>query len=223
MKSVVVAALSVALVAVASAVSAADIARRPQMPAKAPAYAEPAFTWTGSYIGISGGGAWGRSDWSGVGAFDVSGGLVGGTLGYNYQFGNVVWGLEGDISWADISGSMTNAACPPGCAAHNNWLATARGRLGYAWDRWLPYLTGGAAIGDIKASSPGFGGASDTRVGWTAGGGLEYAFSPNLSAKVEYLYVDLGHFDCGITCGGPLPNTASFQTHIVRGGLNFRF
>ncbi len=76
-----------------------------------------------------------------------------------------------------------------------------RGRLGYAADRFMPYVTGGLAVGDIKASLPGFAGGSATNVGWTAGGGIEFAIAGHWTAKAEYLYVDLGHFSCGIACG----------------------
>ena len=86
------------------------------------------------------------------------------------------------------------------CGTRNNWLATFRGRIGYAFDRWLPYITGGGAYGNVKAtvSVPAFGlaaSSSNNQLGWTVGAGLEYAFLSNWSAKIEYLYVDLGSFD----------------------------
>ncbi len=115
----------------------------------------PPFSWTGFYVGINGGGGFGSSNWDSTGSRNISGGLVGGTVGYNYQFGQWVSGLEGDIDWADINGS-TNNACAPGCKTSDSWLATARGRFGYAADRFLPFVTAGAAFGDIRASSPGF-------------------------------------------------------------------
>jgi outer membrane immunogenic protein len=181
------------------------------------------YNWTGFYLGVNGGGAWGRSFWDSAGPFDVSGGLVGGTIGYNYQFSSVVLGVEGDGDWSDIRGGTTNAACPTGCDTHNSWLATARGRIGYAFDRFLPYVTGGAAFGDIHGYSPGFDGATADRAGWTVGGGLEFALIGNLTGKVEYLYADLGHFDCGFSCGATAPNDVTFRTNIVRAGLNYRF
>ena len=126
--------------------------------------------------------------------------LVGGTLGYNYQTGSFVWGLEGDIAWSDVKGSV---ACGLGltCETANRWLGTARGRLGYAFDRLLPYITGGGAFGNVRASiNPGpIVSATNTRIGWTVGAGLEYAFLGNWTAKIEYLYVDLGSFDTGFT------------------------
>ena len=99
-----------------------------------------------------------------------------------------------------------------------------RGRVGYAFDRFLPYITGGLAVGDIQASQPGFAGGDDTNAGWTVGGGLEFVIAGNWTAKAEYLYVDLGEFNCGLTCGnGFNPDNVTFSTHIVRGGVNFRF
>ena len=99
-----------------------------------------------------------------------------------------------------------------------------RGRLGYAADRFMPYITGGAAFGDIKASTPGFAYACRTETGWTFGAGLEAALAANWTAKVEYLYVDLGSFNCGIDCGaGLVTNNVSFKTNILRAGVNYRF
>jgi outer membrane immunogenic protein len=206
----------------AASATAADMPMRRYGPPPQPVYA-PVLNWTGFYIGINGGGAWGDSKWDSVGTFDVSGGLIGGTAGYNWQTAQFVFGLEGDIDWTNIDGT-SSAACVTGCTTANSWLATVRGRIGYAFDRFLPYITGGFAVGNIKASQPGFGGAEDTNAGWTAGGGLEFVIAGNWSAKAEYLYVDLGKFNCGLACGnGFNPDNVSFTTHLVRGGVNFRF
>jgi outer membrane immunogenic protein len=86
----------------------------------------------------------------------------------------------------------------------------------------MPYLTGGLAVGDIRASAPGFGGASTTNAGWTAGGGIEIALPGNWTAKAEYLHVDLGSFNCGLNCGSP-SNNVSMHDDIVRAGLNYHF
>jgi outer membrane immunogenic protein len=198
---------------------AADL-RQPAF--KSPAF-EPAYAnWTGFYVGINGGYGFGSSDWSGA-AISTSpkGPVVGGTLGYNLQTGVWVWGVEGDIDWSDIKG---DAACGiDSCQTRNDWLATVRGRVGYAgWSGLMPYITGGAAAGDIKATESVLGSATKTRIGWTAGAGLEYAVWGNLSVKGEYLYVDLGSFDCGISCGAT-PDSVSFHTHLVRAGVNYRF
>ncbi|MBX6328229.1 MAG: porin family protein [Pseudolabrys sp.] len=209
-----------------TAASAADLGRR-AAPYKAPPYQPPPFSWTGFYVGINGGGAWGRSDYSaGVSpSFDVSGGLVGGTLGYNWQTGPVVFGLEGDIDWAHISGSTTCLPAGLGvastCDARNDWLGTVRGRLGYAFDRVMPYVTGGLAVGNIKTSIAGLGSRDETNAGWTLGGGVEVNITGPWSAKVEYLYVDLGRADNPDT---PFSGSDSkFQTNIVRAGLNYHF
>jgi outer membrane immunogenic protein len=217
MKKLLLASAGLLALGVVSA-SAADLPR--QMPAKAPAYIPPPpYNWTGFYIGLNGGGGWGHSDYSAplTDSSSLSGGLVGGTVGYNYQMGQVVFGLEGDIDWADLRGSTT-CAVATSCETRNDWLATARGRLGYAFDRFLPYVTGGAAFGDIKTSVTGFPDTTATRTGWTLGGGIEYAISGPWTAKVEYLHVDLGN------AGTSVPGAnASYTADIVRGGINYRF
>jgi outer membrane immunogenic protein len=215
-----------ALVGLAALTGTAAAADLPPRMAPAPYYkapvAVPVYNWTGFYIGINGGGGFGHSQWDSTGSFNVSGGLVGGTIGYNYQFGQAVVGVEGDIDWADINGT-TNAACPFGCKTTDKWLSTVRGRLGYAADRFMPFVTGGAAFGDIRASTPGFAGANQTNAGWTVGAGLEFAIAGNWTAKAEYLYVDLGKFNCGISCGALVTDNVSFTTNIVRAGVNYRF
>jgi outer membrane immunogenic protein len=214
----------IGLVALTGAAAAADLARPAPVPyyPKAAAYVPP-YSWTGFYVGINGGGAFGSSSWDSTGSRNVSGGLIGGTVGYNYQFGQAVAGIEGDMNWADINGSTTNA-CPAGCKTSDTWLATLRGRLGYAAGRFMPYVTAGAAFGDIRAATPGFAQATATNTGWTAGGGLEAALVGNWTAKVEYLYVDLGKFNCGLNCGAGLTtDNVSFHTNLLRAGVNYKF
>lgn len=209
---------SVGLVAIGTvAASAADIPQR-VVPPRQPVVVAPVFTWTGAYVGINGGYGWGRSNFSApftTGSFDVSGGLVGGTLGYNYQFGQTVFGIEGDIDWSGIEGSAACGATT--CQTRNNWLGTVRGRLGYSFDRFMPYVTGGLAVGDIETNIAGIGGGRDTKAGWTVGGGVEAALDGPWTAKLEYLYVDLGRG------GTVLGSDAEFKSHIVRAGLNYRF
>jgi len=161
MKRVLLASLSLlAIAAAATPAASADLPR--QMPVKAPAYVPAYYNWTGLYVGINGGGAFGNSNWSALGtSFNTSGGLIGGTVGYNWQMGQAVFGLEGDADWSSLSGSTT-AGCPPGCKTESNWLSTIRGRLGYAADRWMPYVTAGAAFGNIDADIPGFAGVDTT-------------------------------------------------------------
>jgi outer membrane immunogenic protein len=209
------------LLGLAATADAADLPRRfDSVPQRAFA---PVYNWTGFYIGINGGGAWGDSRWDSVGTFDVSGAMIGGTVGYNWQVQQFVFGLEGDLDWTNIDGTST-AACVAGCRTSNSWLATVRGRIGYAFDRFLPYITGGLAAGNIEAGQPGFVGGKDTNAGWTVGGGLEFVIAGRWTAKAEYLYVDLGSFNCGFACGNGInPDNVSFKTHLVRGGVNFRF
>jgi len=157
-----------------------------------------------------------------VDTFDLSGGVIGGTVGYNWQFGQAVIGAEGDIDWSGIKGTST-VLCLGGCETRNKWLATARGRLGFAFDRFLPYFTGGLALGDINATPPGLPGGSITNAGWTAGAGLAVGLMSNVSVKAEYLYVDLGNFNCGFNCGLVATGNTSFNANLFRGGLNVRF
>lgn len=190
---------------------------------KAPTYVAPVYSnWTGFYFGINAGYGFGTSNWDAQAVGPSPKGFVGGaTLGYNLQTGMWVWGLEGDF---DFSTMKASAACDGfgTCETKNSWLATARGRIGYAgWNNWLPYFTGGAAFGDVKATDI-VGSASKTKVGYTLGGGVEYAFMSNWSAKLEYLYVDLGKFDCGLNCGAT-PDNVNFKASIIRAGLNYRF
>jgi outer membrane immunogenic protein len=183
----------------------------------------PLYSWTGFYIGVNGGGGFGSSNWDSTGSRDVSGWLAGATAGYNYQFGQAVLGVEGDIDWTNINGSTTNS-CSGGCETSNTWLSTVRGRLGYAADRFMPYITGGAAFGNIRAQAPGLALTSTENAGWTVGAGLETALAPHWTAKVEYLYVDLGSFNCGLNCGSTLvTENVSLHTNILRAGLNYKF
>ena len=195
----------------------------------------PLTSWTGTYVGISGGGAWGsavvRNDFTGgdqTPRFDLSGGIVGATAGTNFQTGNLVLGVEGDISAASKKGSAFEF--PPTGAFSNEvrerWLSTFRGRVGYARDNWLFYVTGGGAAANVENSVTGPPGAmSETHWhwGWTAGGGVEVKVTQDWSAKVEYLYVglqDKSYFT-------PVPafpgnQTVRLDDHIVRVGVNYK-
>jgi outer membrane immunogenic protein len=204
---------------------AANAADLPNASYKAPIYTPSYFSWTGFYAGINGGYGFGKASISNAfvstGDFNTKGAVVGGTLGYNLQTGTWVWGLEGDLDYSANKGS-TSTACVPDCTVSNTWMATARGRLGYAgWDRWLPYITGGAAFGNVKLEQAGISNTK-TKIGWTAGLGVEYAFLANWSAKAEYLYADLGKANCGVgTC--VVDTDTKFKTNLVRLGINYRF
>src|SRR3954469_8151669 len=119
MKRVLFAGVGLVALALAGTAGAADLARRGAQPAAAPFYMPVAYNWTGFYAGIAGGWGFGSSSWKNAaistGDFDVSGGLVGGTLGYNWQNGPAVFGVETDLSWSDIRGTSRSAVCPDGC------------------------------------------------------------------------------------------------------------
>jgi len=223
MKKFVAGCLAVGALTAAQCAAAADLSVAPLYKAPPPAAVTQIYDWTGFYIGANGGGGWGHSYWdNSAGGMHLSGAQVGGTVGYNRQFGHAVLGLEGDLDWSNLSGSTSSAGCP-GCSTSNNWLSTVRGRAGYAFGGVLPYLTGGLAVGDIKAAAPGFAGDDATKAGWTVGGGLEIALPGNWSAKAEYLHVDLGRFNCGLNCGTSPTDNVSMHDDVVRAGLNYRF
>ncbi len=232
MKRILIAA-AVTLAAAGGQVLAADLPPAAAPPPRAPAAyipPPPMFSWTGFYLGINGGYGFGQSSWTSgaltTGNFNTSGFLIGGTLGANYQIGSFVIGLEGDGDWNDANGTSFSgaAACGPGCNTQGEWLATVRGRAGYAWDRVLFYGTGGAAFGSVQAAFGGLPTATSTQTGWTAGAGVEWAFLPNWTAKVEYLYVNLGNLSCPVTSCGSVGNTSvSFNENIIRAGINYKF
>jgi outer membrane immunogenic protein len=203
---------SVALLGFAGAASAADLPVRAAPPAPIIA-AVPVFTWTGFYVGVNAGYGWNANDSITVGGvrfdLDDEGGFVGGAqAGYNYQIGSFVVGLEGDIQYADFGGDDRFDFDRDGIVDddfnNSDWFGTVRARAGVAFDRALIYATGGFAF-------------ADDATGWTVGGGLEYAFTNNLSAKVEGLYVNLDQDDNFLG----IDNDAEFG--VVRAGLNFRF
>jgi outer membrane immunogenic protein len=217
-------------------VSAADLspAPLPQAPVAAPL---PYYNWTGFYVGVNGGGAWGSQDrWNIITnrfdhfSTDISGGIVGGTIGAQIQASHVVMGLEADLDWANIRGSTFGfptvagvpLSVPINAETKIDWESTLRFRVGYANDAWLLYGTGGLAILGAKTTltSPSgatactaiFNGCSSTdrQVGVAVGGGLEYGFTANLSGKVEYLYLTAASFEVS-------------RHSEVRAGLNYRF
>lgn len=212
---------ALAICAGLSAVAAALPAVAADMPApfKATPPAASSFNWTGFYVGINGGYGWGTSNWTGVtaGDFNFTGAMAGGTAGYNLQMSQIVVGFEGDIDASWLKGSAATACCE----TKNDWFATARARLGFAMDRFMPYVTGGAAFGDVKMSTAASS-QTATKIGWVAGAGAEYAFMGAWSAKLEYLYADLGNASCSVaTCG--LATNVSFKTNIVRAGVDYHF
>jgi len=213
MKKVLLAAL---MAGVASTAMAADLPSRKAPMAPAPVYAPPIFSWTGFYVGLNGG--WGGS--TGGGAFgSPSGGVVGGTVGYNYQIGQFVAGLEGDWDWADLNKNGVNVLGPYGNKVDD--IVTARARAGVALDRALLYVTAGYGGADVKTSLPYIPYSSnDWRSGGAFGAGLEYAFTNNISAKAEYLYMPLSSqtFTDGVDRA-----KSDVNLSLVRAGLNYKF
>jgi outer membrane immunogenic protein len=200
-----------AVVAAATTAFAADL---PARPLKAPMITFVPFSWTGCYLGVEGGAQWGRSEQiarsgpvSGqtiTGGYNLSGGMAGGTVGCNYQFSNsVVVGIENDYSWTDKNGSARDVApfnTAVVSATKEKWVDTLRGRVGYAFDRFMVYGTGGVAFAgtDVTVATPGAATVTDSRsrTGWVAGVGGEWAAYTGpmgtLSVKLEYLHADFG-------------------------------
>jgi len=185
----------------------------------APYYPAPAatpFSWTGFYLGANGGYGWGDSG--------ANGGVVGGTIGYNYQIDPLVIGAEADLDFASLNGSVYY---PPSLSLKTRLdsLMTERLRLGYTIDRTLFYVTGGYAGGNLHSSLSDsftgvYGSKNSWRNGYALGGGVEYAFTNHLSAKAEYLYTDLGS---QTIWAGAESGRSSTNTSLFRVGLNYRF
>jgi outer membrane immunogenic protein len=253
-----IAAASLLALSIATGASAADLPRK----SVAPVFAQvPAFSWTGFYVGLNAGYGWGdfkrdaaanpigftAAGAAAINAFasrttSADGFVGGGQIGYNYQFGSVVLGLEADIQFADIKKSIGPNQIV-GLAAGNfltsssklEWFGTVRPRLGFAFDRFLVYATGGLAYGSVKVSDsyaflggPALASSSDTRFGYVLGGGVEYAFTNNLTLRAEYLYIDLGKK------GYASPNVVGFANtdiqhsnkttlNVVRAAVNYKF
>ena len=270
----------VPVLACAALLLPATIAQSADLPVRrapsAPLPTPPAFTWTGAYVGLNVGYAFSDSKDStfigspgylglaGAGAvpsrysFDQNGFFAGGQLGYNYQIGSIVVGIEADLQYTAIKDSQTaTGSAIPGLVAGRStlelsYLGTVRGRLGFTpADRLLVYLTGGLAYGEIELNGsltagalPGglapasgavwSGNRSQTRVGYALGAGTEYAFTNNLTAKLEGLYYDLGDIQTtqpGVNAPGQIAQSvgifavqkAELNGFVVRTGLNYKF
>jgi len=259
------AAVSAFVVAFSGAAAATDL----PMPYKAPrpvvAPAPAVYNWTGFYAGVNLGGGWAQGTNTGTltaatggGPFvatssssaNLSGVIGGGQIGYNWQTGHLVFGLEADIDGSSESGSASASCGIAGCTTMGtpkvDAFGTLRGRLGYAQDNWLFYVTGGFAWQHITntITDTAAGGtatlfsASTTQGGYVVGVGAETAFAPRWTAGIEYLYMDTGSFTL---FNGPVPaavlgvlnapagttatinDAAHLQNNIVRARLNYRF
>ena len=219
------------------AVLAADLPQRPTYKAE-PVMMAPAPTWTGCYIGGNIGGAFGNASASTTGG-EVSGNgsgfAGGGQIGCDYQFGGgFVIGVRDMFDWTSNSKSGTfPAAAFGGTSAvanfNNQWFDTLTARLGYAVQpNWLLYFQGGAAWAhtstNVTVGGVQFGQTSNTRTGWTIGGGVEWMFAPHWSAFLEGNYMDFGSTSGSVTTGGVVyPVTAKATESNVLVGVNYRF
>jgi outer membrane immunogenic protein len=241
---------SVGVIALAGTAVAADLPSRAPPPVYLPPV--PIFTWTGIYVGGQIGYAWGSQhtsfgdnfgDFASF-SYNTSGVIGGAHVGYNLQLNQFVIGLEGDVDGTSQRKSaaifVNEGGFFPGAANFNtshNIEGSIRGRLGYAWDRVLIYGTGGVAFGgfntEVCGNFVGFGGctsASTTRVGWTVGGGLEYAITNNWSIRGEYRYTDFGHatvfangFDNPILGAAGAFVNRHFVENRVQVGFSYKF
>jgi outer membrane immunogenic protein len=205
MKNAMRAAILVAVAAVSGAAVAADIPMGPR-----PYYAQPmrGYNWGGFYAGANLGYEWGSVTHSSVDPYGILGGIG---AGYNWQSGNFVFGGETDIQATDADDTFAPYKFS------NPWFGTLRARAGYALNNILFYGTLGLAYGGLTGDLSGLD-ESKTHVGWAGGLGMEVGFSPNWSAKVEYLYMDLT--DRGYSITG---SNNGLETNILRFGINYHF
>lgn len=190
-------------------------------------YARP-FSWTGLYVGAQVGYGWGTTDaksgpltgFDQTYSYDTNGWLGGGHLGYNWQFQNLVYGIETDLEASGVSGRGVGSLG----LTHGTdlgWQGSTRGRLGIAYDRTLFYATAGIAYGDVKIDK-GFASYSDIRTGWTAGAGVEHAISDRMTLRLEYRYTDLGSSSFNSTAVNSMDKSET-DFHAVRAGVSFKF
>jgi outer membrane immunogenic protein len=222
------AALAVAGIATASGTALAADMQRPVYKAPPAGVLPVTYDWTGFYIGGHVGYGWAEKNWQdGFGLFGASheaSGVLGGLQGgFNYQIGQFVIGAEGDWSWAGLSGSSNSVLA--NFNTNVDWTATLTGRAGIAFDRWLVYAKGGAAWARDRFSTNFYtfpaSEVTDTRLGWTVGAGVEYAFAPQWTAKLEYNYMDFGNRDVSFSPG--TTTSIDQQVHAIKFGINYKF
>lgn len=232
---------AIGLVALSGSAMAADLGARPYK-ATAP-YIAPIYDWTGFYIGANGGWGESRNCWGIVpvgaavipdGCVDRSGGMLGGQLGYRWQAGQFVFGLEAQGDWADLHASHVSILNPlftTGVRVDGIGLFT--GQIGYAWNAALLYLKGGAAVTSSRFDiTTTFGGvnvasASATRWGAAVGAGIEYGFAPNWSVGFEYDHLFMGDSNNSFSVVNPLLagaiNRISQDVDMATIRINYRF
>jgi outer membrane immunogenic protein len=212
--------------------SAADLAARPYT--KAPPMMQIAYDWSGFYVGINGG--WAETNDRRVGPdgilrgdYNFDGGTVGGQIGYRWQSGPWVFGLEAQGNWADVNGSTTNLATGGLVRSKMDAFGLFTGQIGYAWNNVLLYAKGGAAVTDRNYQFATAGGAFiaetgyDTRWSPTVGAGLEVGFAPNWSIGVEYNHIFEDRHDLTFAPIGGAGFSTGGDTDMVLGRLNYRF
>jgi outer membrane immunogenic protein len=183
--------------------------------------AVPSGDWTGAYVGGNIGYASGTVNWEIAGggppegSYDLDGLLVGVQGGYNWQMDSIVFGVEGDVAFSGVAGEDV----PLTAARQVNWVASLRGRLGFAVESILLYGTAGVAIANSTGEFFIFD-DTETHVGWTVGLGVEAMVTDDVSAKLEYAYTDYGTQEYSY---GGLPIDTGFTTHAIKAGVNFHF
>jgi outer membrane immunogenic protein len=218
-------------------VAAAAFVSAPALAADYPVKAapmDPGFSWTGCYIGVNGGGGWGRDQWYDLGGGvstpeakpHLSGGVAGGQLGCDYQVGTWVVGVQGMYDWANIKGSTfdpLNTAIIEGTKIKS--IASATGRLGYAWGRGLLYVKGGWAESSTSYTLTGLSANGLNPTGWTAGVGSEIVFANqnNWSLIVEWNHYDFGNKINTNFVPAAIPFNHRLQADTITAGLNYRF
>jgi outer membrane immunogenic protein len=228
--------LGACLLIVGTPALAADLYHPTLPPAASPVYGPaPATDWHGPYAGLHIGYGWGTAFQEApliIGDIKMSGGFVGGQAGYNWVHPNgFLLGVEADISLSGIKGSTSDDLpfYDDTTVTHQvDLLGTVRGRVGYVMGDWMPYVTGGFAWAKATRSTvwEGAGGGSDSNSqshhGWTAGLGVEWAFKPTWTAKLEYLYMDLGSRTYPLDIS-PTDPIANLKVHTLKVGVNKQF
>lgn len=231
-KNLLLAAVSLVALGAAAPAVAADLAARPYT--KAPAMVAAIYDWSGFYIGINGGGGSSHSTWDQTapligreGSHDATGGTVGGQIGYRWQSGQWVFGVEGQGNWADFSGDNVSAFLAQRNRSKIDSFGLITGQVGYAWNNVLLYVKGGAAVVGVKydvfstASGALLSSNDQTRWGGTVGAGLEYGFAPNWSVGVEYNHIFLSDKD--VTFAGLKTDRIRQDADIGLVRLNYKF
>jgi outer membrane immunogenic protein len=231
---------TVGLIALSASASAADLAARPYT--KGSPMMVAAYDWSGFYIGVNGGWAethddrYNASTLTHLGSYDPNGGTVGGQVGYRWQRGAFVFGLEAQGNWADVSGTRQNlGSATNSLRSKLDAFGLFTGQVGYAWNNVLLYAKGGAAVTDrnyefvSNATGATLAGAGyDARWSPTVGAGLEYGFAPDWSIGVEYNHIFEDRHNVGFTAtASGLPLAATYNsggdTDLVLGRLNYKF